>query len=237
MLKELSPELLQHAADVARDSKRYSQADNLEVGATDTVNSELNPNGDQDIRYTVKSVAWITPNNWSCVLCSDGHFRTSHRYGQGCTTSGTILGDQNVPKEMKTSPQQARKIVAWWKRFGKENLPQLADWHNFVNYGTMEENVIRINESDLRQLVREIVESGISINEDGGISLSDYDNPVVRYNRYDGDELSGVDEPDGPTNEPYVDGVEEMLNQILKWRNNGLISDEQADRMRDIIDA
>ena len=61
-----------------------------------------------------------------------------------------------------------------------------------------------ISEAVLRY-VNETMTNKKFLKEYGGISLSDYDNPSVRYNRLDGDELSGVDEPDGPTNEPDWD--------------------------------
>ena len=158
MLKELSPELLQHAADKSREMRRYKQADNLETGAIDTVNNELNPGGqDKNIRYGVNNVAWVTPDKWSCVLCSNGRYRTSHLYGRGLTTSGTLSGTEIVPKEMKTDPAQARKIVNWWKRFGQADLPQFTDWHNLVNYDTIKENINKINESDLRIMIKECV--------------------------------------------------------------------------------
>ena len=156
MLKELSPELLQHAADKSRDMRRYKQADNLETGSIDTVNNELNPGGqDKNIRYGVNNVAWVTPDKWSCVLCSNGRYRTSHLYGRGLTTAGT-LSSEKVPDEMKTDPAQARKIVNWWKRFGRAELPQFTDWHNLVNYN-MEENYMRLNENDIKNIIKEVV--------------------------------------------------------------------------------
>ena len=156
MLNELSPELLQHAAEKSREMRRYKQADNLESGATYTLNNELNPGGnDQKIRYNVKSVSWITPDRWSCVLCYDGNYRTSHLYGNGCTTTGNLSGSKNVPNEMKTDAAQARKIVGWWKRFGKVDLPQFNDWHNLVNYGVNEN--IQINKNDIKQMVNEVI--------------------------------------------------------------------------------
>ena len=70
------------------------------------------------------------------------------------------------------------------------------------------------------------------------ISLSDYDNPNVRYNRLDGDELGVYDGDYDPGVNDYEFGKsedEEFLNRLLKMRNEGVISDEELNRMRDSL--
>lgn len=67
------------------------------------------------------------------------------------------------------------------------------------------------------------------------ISLADYDNPDVRYNRMDGDEMSMLDQydlgNDGPTNEP--DSQQGKLNSILRLRDQGVFSDVDVDAIRE----
>ena len=51
-----------------------------------------------------------------------------------------------------------------------------------------------ITESQLRQIVKESVKK--VLKEYGGISLSDYDNPSIRYNRLDGDDMAQLSQYD-----------------------------------------
>ena len=91
-------------------------------------------------------------------------------------------------------------------------------------------NTVKINESTLRKIVAESVKKVLN---EGGISLSDYDNPCVRYNRMDSNAPWEQDNMyDTPTNEPYYDEDEERWNELLAMRNKGLLSDDELDAIR-----
>ena len=74
----------------------------------------------------------------------------------------------------------------------------------------------------IQDYVNEAVTKKNVLKEYGGISLSDYDNPNVRYNRLDGDELSGYDPYDGPTNEPDFDEgtLPDAASQVIQTIDN-----------------
>ena len=98
-----------------------------------------------------------------------------------------------------------------------------------------------ITESQLRQIVKESVKK--VLKEYGGISLSDYDNPSIRYNRLDGDEMAQLSQYDAEhdgmngKNLPEYNEREEVYHRLLKIRNQGLITDDEFERMRDVIGA
>lgn len=101
-------------------------------------------------------------------------------------------------------------------------------------------NTVKLNESQLRNIVAESVKK--VLKEYGGISLADYDNPNVRYNRLDGDEMSQLHQYDSRRDDmegvfpPEYDEREEVLNDLLKMRNKGLITNDELDRMREVLD-
>lgn len=98
---------------------------------------------------------------------------------------------------------------------------------------------IKLNESQLKKIVAESVKK--VLKEYGGISLSDYDNPHVRYNRVDGDEMTQLLKYDAQRDEddmnfsPEYDEEEIVLNNLLRMRNKGLITDDELNKMRDIV--
>ena len=99
-------------------------------------------------------------------------------------------------------------------------------------------NTVKLNESQLRNLIAESVKK--VLKEYGGISLSDYDNPSVRNNRLDGDEMTELFQYDAYRDDmdknfpPEYDEREQVLRTLLKMRNKGLITDNELDKMRDI---
>lgn len=96
---------------------------------------------------------------------------------------------------------------------------------------------IKLNEEQLRKVVAESVKKGLK--EYGGISLSDYDNPSVRYNRLDGDEMTALHQYDSHQDEingesyPDISEEETILNTLLKIRKMGGITDDELDSIRD----
>lgn len=100
-------------------------------------------------------------------------------------------------------------------------------------------NTVKLNESQLRNLIAESVKK--VLKEYGGISLSDYDNPSVRNNRLDGDEMTELFQYDAYRDDmdknfpPEYDEREQVLHTLLKMRNKGLITDNELDKMRDIV--
>ena len=93
-------------------------------------------------------------------------------------------------------------------------------------------NTIRLTESDLKRVISESVKK---VLKETKVSLDDYDNPRIRYNRMDSDapweQDSGYN--DGPTNDYYIDEGEARWNQLLKLRNDGILTDEELDAIRD----
>ena len=100
-------------------------------------------------------------------------------------------------------------------------------------------NTVKLNESQLRNFIAESVNK--VLKEYGGISLSDYDNPSVRNNRLDGDEMTELFQYDAYRDDmdknfpPEYDEREQVLHTLLKMRNKGLITDNELDKMRDIV--
>ena len=103
----------------------------------------------------------------------------------------------------------------------------------------MKKNTVKLNESQLKRIVAESVRR--VLKEYGEISLSDYDNPNVRYNRLDGDEMTQLLKYDAQRDEddmnfsPEHDEEEIVLNNLLRMRNKGLITDDELNKMRDIV--
>ena len=97
----------------------------------------------------------------------------------------------------------------------------------------MKKNTIKLNESTLKQIIAESIRK---VMNEGGISLSDYDNPNVRHNRMDSDAPWEQDDMyihDAPTNEPYYDADEERWGELVAMKNQGLLSDAELDAIRD----
>ena len=100
-------------------------------------------------------------------------------------------------------------------------------------------NTVKLNESQLRNLIAGSVKK--VLKEHGGISLSDYDNPSVRNNRLDGDETTELFQYDAYRDDmdknfpSEYDEREQVLHTLLKMRNKGLITDNELDKMRDIV--
>ena len=97
----------------------------------------------------------------------------------------------------------------------------------------VQKNRIKLNESALKQI---IAESMRKVLNEGGISLSDYDNPLARYNRMDSDAPWEQDSIyDTSPNEPYYDADEECWDALLSLNRRGLISDDNLDKIRNIL--
>lgn len=166
MVNEIHPKIYQHAADKARELGRFSQADNLENGAANACGGEYDEFN--KVKATPKSICYIN-GEYQCCLSADGMFSTrgNNYFSQKPTTHGHILN--NVPKEMKTDPKLARKIVKWWSEYGNKEIPVLSDWHNFVNYNVMEKKQVKINEADLRKQIEEAIKK--VLKEDFGAGM------------------------------------------------------------------
>ena len=133
VLNELSPGLLQKAADKAYDIGRYSQAENLQQGAEDACTETYGING--TLKASPKAIFWIN-GRYSCSLSRDARFctRSSNYFADVPTTRGYI--QSSIPKEMKVKDIKiARLIAKWWNQYGEEDIPMLSDWHSFVDYG------------------------------------------------------------------------------------------------------
>lgn len=120
------------------------------------------------------------------------------------------------------------------------------DWEQYLGPYTINKeinenmkNTIKLNEAQLRQIITESVKR--VLKEYGGISLSDYDNSDVRYNRFDGDEMTQLFQDDAQRDEddmrfsPEYDEKELVLNNLLRMRNKGLITDDELNKMKDAV--
>ena len=217
-LNEIHPGTYQHAADKARELGRYSQADNLEAGAGDACGAEYNePN---KVHATPKSIAYIN-GKYSCLLARDGSFSTrgANYFSDVSKTQGWI--QNNVPEEMKTRDMAlARKIVRWWNEYGEKDIPVLKDWHSFVNYNVyenMEKNTIRLNESQLRQIVAESVKKVLNEEMSDGVideGLEEMERilssivDTLNLNEYAPNGINGLDK------ERAISGIKSIKNGI-----------------------
>ena len=128
---ELSPKLIQRAADKAWDSQRYSQAQNFEDEAARRATSEFE--GNQRIkRVTPKSIAYLSVNEGASIIYNDGSyvFRPASGYNN---ESGWLTGMTKFPEYMKVDDKRsARAIARWWKIYyeGDREIPFMSDWHN-----------------------------------------------------------------------------------------------------------
>lgn len=132
---ELSPKLIQKAADKAWDSSRWSQAENFEDEAAKRAASEF---GKDDCvrRITPKSIAYVSPEGDACLIYRDGSYVFRPRSGYN-NESGWLTGMTKFPEYMKVPDKRAaRSIARWWKIYyeGEKDVPFMTDWHNLVKW-------------------------------------------------------------------------------------------------------
>lgn len=133
-MDELSPKLLQNAADTAWDRGRYSQAENFEFEAGARASSEFG--GDDNIRrITAKNIACVSPDGSAWSISRDGsyYFRPKSGYNN---ESGHLTGMTKFPDYMKTDKHTARTIVKWWQKYNNadKDVPFMNDWHELVKW-------------------------------------------------------------------------------------------------------
>ena len=133
-MDELSPKLLQNAADTAWDKGRYSQAENFESEAGTRASSEFG--GDDNIRrITAKNIACVSPDGSAWSISRDGsyYFRPKSGYNN---ESGHLTGMTKFPDYMKTDKHTARTIVKWWQKYNNSDteIPFMNDWHELVKW-------------------------------------------------------------------------------------------------------
>lgn len=133
-MDELSPKLLQNAADKAWDSGRYSQAENFESEAGARASSEFG--GDNNIRrITARNIACVSPDGSAWSISRDGsyYFRPKSGYNN---ESGHLTGMTKFPDYMKTDKHTARTIVKWWQKYNNADaeIPFMNDWHELVKW-------------------------------------------------------------------------------------------------------
>lgn len=133
-MDELSPKLLQNAADTAWDRGRYSQAENFESEAGARASSEFG--GDDNIRrITAKNIACVSPDGSAWSISRDGsyYFRPKSGYNN---ESGHLTGMTKFPDYMKTDKHTARTIVKWWQKYNNADaeIPFMNDWHELVKW-------------------------------------------------------------------------------------------------------
>ena len=132
---ELSPKLIQKAADKAWDESRWSQAENFEGEAAKRAASEFGK--DNYIRrITPKSIAYMSPDEDFCVIYRDGSYVFRPRSGYN-NESGWLTGMSKFPDYMKVDDKRtARSLSRWWKFYyeGDKEVPFMSDWHNIVKW-------------------------------------------------------------------------------------------------------
>ena len=75
-------------------------------------------------------------------------------------------------------------------------------------------NIIRLTESELKRIITESVKNILKE------SVAPWEQDSAYYNG-------------GPTNDWYTEPGEERWNQLLKMRNEGLLTDDELDAIRD----
>lgn len=133
-MDELSPKLLQNAADTAWDRGRYSQAEKFESEAGARASSEFG--GDNNIRrITARNIACVSPDGSAWSISRDGsyYFRPKSGYNN---ESGHLTGMTKFPDYMKTDKHTARTIVKWWQKYNNADaeIPFMNDWHELVKW-------------------------------------------------------------------------------------------------------
>ena len=132
-IDELSPKLLQKAADKAWDMSRYKQAKSFEGEAAKRASEEFQ--GDSCIRrITPKSIAYVLPDGSAGLICNDGSY--AYRPSSGYNNErGWLRGMTRFPKYMKVPDKRtARSICRWWKIYyaGEKDVPFMDDWHEIA---------------------------------------------------------------------------------------------------------
>lgn len=132
-MDELSPALLQRAADKAFDQNRWSQHDAFEDEAGKRAQAEFAE--DSTIRIiTPKKISYISPDGAFCVITRDGTYSYRPKNGFNNET-GNLRGGNGFPNHMKVRDKRtARTIVKWWNTYNMvENpIPVMEDWHNLL---------------------------------------------------------------------------------------------------------
>lgn len=134
-LDELSPKLIQKAADKAWDKSRWSQAENFEDEAARRASSEFGK-VEYIKRITPKSIAYMTPNDDVCLIYRDGSYVFRPRSGYN-NESGWLTGMSKFPDYMKLPDKSAvRALSRWWKFYyeGDKEVPFMSDWHNLMKW-------------------------------------------------------------------------------------------------------
>lgn len=171
MLKELSPQLLQHAADVAYNKGRYSQSDNFQNGADAECAKDFNMEG---VNVSPRRITYMN-DKLRCILNCDGQYSISTTLSSKSSEHGYInAGSREVPRYMKTKDVKlARMIAKWWNMYGQVELPMLQDWHSWVDYGIsfMRESV-KITADDIIREVRNVLKEAIEGQNDPREELS-----------------------------------------------------------------
>jgi hypothetical protein len=134
-LDELSPKLIQKAADKAWDMSRWSQAENFEDEAAKRAASEFG-NDNYIRRITPKSIAYMSPGEDACLIYRDGSYVFRPRPGYN-NESGWLTGMSKFPDYMKVDDKRAaRSLSRWWKFYyeGDKEVPFMSDWHNLMKW-------------------------------------------------------------------------------------------------------
>ena len=132
---ELSPKLIQKAADKAWDKSRWSQAENFEDEAAKRAASEFG-NDNYIRRITPKSIAYMSPGEDACLIYRDGSYVFRPRSGYN-NESGWLTGMSKFPDYMKVDDKRAaRSLSRWWKFYyeGDKEVPFMSDWHNLMKW-------------------------------------------------------------------------------------------------------
>lgn len=132
VLNEISPKLLQHAADIADKKGRYSQRDNFEKGGDERAENAFSKR--PDIRVSARVFTYRTESGSYASISRDGgyYFKTASGYNN---EQGNLKAFKRFPEYMSVNDKSlARLIEKWWKEYGEVDIPCMNDWHNFVNY-------------------------------------------------------------------------------------------------------
>ena len=134
-MDELSPKLLQKAADKAWDMNRWSQHEAFEDEAGARAQAEFGENNGIRI-VTPKKISYEAPDGGFCVIFRDGTYSYRPRNGYNNET-GNLRGGNEFPKYMRVPDKRvARSLVRWWKTYNEceAPVPFMEDWHNLLQW-------------------------------------------------------------------------------------------------------
>jgi hypothetical protein len=134
-MDELSPLLLQRAADKAYEKGRWSQYDAFEDEAGKRAWEEFGADPGV-LTATPKKFSYVAAAGGACTIFRDGTYVVRTKTGYN-NENGSIVGCSEFPKQLRgCSKRTARMLEKWWNTYNQceKPVPCMQDWHNFIEW-------------------------------------------------------------------------------------------------------